>query len=428
MAQDPLHVLWVEPHFPGRLGAVADWLVRRRGYRCWFYCHTADPRERWPASVGQGLEVQSFGVGGVAREQAVAWSRTLERSLCYSYGCWEVLEARRPRPIDLIVGRSAGLGSTLFAPVYAPAPPRVNLFDYYFHPRHNDLADEASDDAPAAYAHWRRSANAIELLDLENCDLAWTQTHWQRHLFPTEYRDSLWVQHDGDGVGSSLLDESPVLGQTRRPRRRLIAGRVVPEGSRVVSFVAQSLDRLRGFDRFWQTASALQKARSDVICVAVGGPVVQRGLDVEFHHRDFLSHLRQASPEVDPGRFWLLGKAEPGVVHEVLAASDLHLALGRPYPVSRSLLEAMAAGCVVLVSDTAPHREVLSHGQTGILTDPVDHDALIRQALAVLDDPAGHQPLGTAAAELVRSRYSQEVCLPRIAERFSMLAASRRRG
>ena len=98
MAQEPLHVLWVEPHFPGRLGAVADWLVRRRGYRCWFYCHTADPREHWPASVGQGLEVQSFGVGGVAREPAVPWSRTLERSLCYSYGCWEVLEARRPRP------------------------------------------------------------------------------------------------------------------------------------------------------------------------------------------------------------------------------------------------------------------------------------------------------------------------------------------
>ena len=172
MAQDPLHVLWVEPHFPGRLGAVADWLVRRRGYRCWFYCHTAEAREHWPASVGQGLEVQVFGVGGVAREQAVAWSRTLERSLCYSYGCWEVLEAHRPRPIDLIVGRSAGLGSTLFAPVYAPAPARVNLFDYYFHPRQNDLADEIAADAPAAYFHWRRSANAIELLDLEQCDLA----------------------------------------------------------------------------------------------------------------------------------------------------------------------------------------------------------------------------------------------------------------
>ena len=255
MAQDPLHVLWVEPHFPGRLGAVADWLVRRRGYRCWFYCHTALAREHWPASVGHGLELQVFGVGGAAREQAVAWSRTLERSLCYSYGCWEVLEARRPRPIDLIVGRSAGLGSTLFAPVYAPAPARVNLFDYYFHPRQNDLAAEIAADAPAAYVHWRRSANSIELLDLEQCDLAWTATNWQRHLFPVEYRDDLWVQHDGIATAGPG-DVTP----SRRTARRSLAGRLVPEGTRVVSFVARSLERLRGFDRFWHAANALLRA------------------------------------------------------------------------------------------------------------------------------------------------------------------------
>ena len=67
MAQDPLNLLCVEPRFPGRLGAVADWLVRRRGYRCWFYCHQADPPELWPEATGRGLEVVAFPVGGVAR-------------------------------------------------------------------------------------------------------------------------------------------------------------------------------------------------------------------------------------------------------------------------------------------------------------------------------------------------------------------------
>jgi len=422
MAQDPLHVLWVEPHFPGRLGAVADWLVRHRGYRCWFYCHTALAREHWPASVGRGLELQVFGVGGAAREQAVAWSRTLERSLCYSYGCWEVLEARRPRPIDLIVGRSAGLGSTLFAPVYAPAPPRVNLFDYYFHPRQNDLAAEIAADTATAYVHWRRSANAIELLDLEQCDLAWTPTHWQRHLFPPEYRHDLWVQHDGI-ASAGPADNTP---RNVRAARRSLAGRVVPEGTRVISFVARSLERLRGFDRFWHTANALLRARADLICVIVGDPVVQRGLDVQHHNQDYPSYLRKAVAPSDPERLWFLGRTTPSAVAEVLAASDLHLAPGRPYPVARSLLEAMAAGCVVLASDTAPHREVISDGQTGLLADVADPDALYRRALSVLDDLAEHRPLGEAAAERVRSRYSQEVCLPVLAERFSMMAATRR--
>jgi glycosyltransferase involved in cell wall biosynthesis len=426
MHQDPLHVLWVEPHFPGRLGAVADYLVRRRGYRCWFYCHTADPREHWPASVGRGLEVQTFGVGGVARDQVVAWPRTLERSLCYAYGCWEVLEARRPRPIDLIIGRSAGLGSTLFTPVYAPAPPRVNLFDYYFYPRQNDLAGDIRGDAATVYTHWRRSSSAIDLLDLEHSNLAWTQTEWQRQLYPTEYRDDFWVQHDGVPT-----PRSPGAGISLRKGHfspRSIAGRTIPAGTRVVSFVARSLERLRGFDRFWHTANALLRARSNLICVVVGDPVVQRGLDVEYHNRDYPAVLSASSPLVDAERFWFLGRSTPGQVTELLLQSDLHLALSRPYPVARSLLEAMGAGCVVLASDTVPHREVIGHGQTGLLANEADPEAFIREALAVLDDPAAHRPLGQAASELVRSRYAQEVCLPRLAERFSALAESARRG
>src|SRR6185436_19969160 len=108
MSQDPLHLVCIEPRFPGRLGAVADWLVRKRGYRCWFYCNTADAPEQWPESVGKGMDVVTFGVGGVAREPSAAWTRGLERGLCYAYGCWEVLGPRPPRPVDLVLCRSAG--------------------------------------------------------------------------------------------------------------------------------------------------------------------------------------------------------------------------------------------------------------------------------------------------------------------------------
>jgi glycosyltransferase involved in cell wall biosynthesis len=424
MNQDPLNVLWVEPHFPGRLGAVADWLVRRRGYRSWFYCHTADAREHWPASVGQGLNVQIFGVGGVAKEPAVAWFRTLERGLCYAFGCWEVVEAKRPRPIDLVVGRSCGLGSTLFVPVYAPGARLVNLFDYHYHPRLSDLAEETRAGSPPTYTHWRRSAGAMDLLELEQCDLPWTPTHWQRHLFPAEYRDDLWVQHDGVDAPRSV-ESSPNRDHTSR---RSIAGRTVPAGTRVVTFVARSLERLRGFDVFWQAAAGLLAARANVICVIVGDPVVLRGLDIAFHNQDYLKHLRATSPPVDDERLWLLGRAAPGVVAEALHASDLHLALGRPYPVARSVLEAMGHECVVLASDTQPHREIISHGQTGLLAAATDPEAIIRQALPVLDDPAAHRSLGQAAAELIRERYARDVCLPNIAERFSSLASSGRRG
>ena len=85
MNEVPLHLLCIEPRFPGRLGTVADWLVRFRGYRCQFFCQKADAPEQWPASVGKGLDVVPMNIGGVARSAAVPWTRDLERGLCHAY-------------------------------------------------------------------------------------------------------------------------------------------------------------------------------------------------------------------------------------------------------------------------------------------------------------------------------------------------------
>jgi glycosyltransferase involved in cell wall biosynthesis len=412
VAEDPLHLLCVEPRFPGRLGPVADWLVRRRGYRCRFYCHTAEPRERWPESAGRGLEVVPFNVGGVARETAVPWTRQLERGLCYAYGCWEVLEARRPRPVDLALGRSAGLGSTLFVPVYRPGAPVVQLFDYFYHPHRHDLADEAGPDTPPGYFHWRRTANAMTLIELENGVTPWTPTAWQRDLFPPEYRGDFLVLYDG--VDTRRFVRPPGA-------RRAVAGRAIPDGARVVSFVAGCLDRLRGFDRFLTLANALVWALPDVLVVVAGAPQVDRGLDVEFYGQDYPAHLLRQTPLADPERFWFLGPAPQAVVAELLAASDLHVYPSRSYAVSRSLAEAMAAGCVVLAWDSEPVREFVAHGETGLLISPEDPESAVQTARAVLADRARHRPLGEAAARRVRERYAQDVVLPALAREFDRL-------
>jgi glycosyltransferase involved in cell wall biosynthesis len=422
MGQEPLHLLMVEPRFPGRLGHIADWLVRKRGYRCYFYAHQADRKEVWPRSVGNGLDLQIFGVGGVARDVSVPWSRILERSLCYAYGCWEVLEQKRPRPVDVIMGRSTALGSSLFAPVLYPAAPLVTFLDYYYHPKQNDLADEAGPGTPSAYYHWRRSMAAIDLLDLENSTIGWTPTGWQRSIYPAEYQEQIHVGHDGIDARRFSLSSWHKTGVGPRS----IAGRSIADSTFVVTFVAQSVDKLRGFDRFLSVAETLLKANKNVVCVVVGNSIVQRGLDVEFHNQDYAAHLLASRfASIDKERLWFLGLSSPATVAEVLAASDLHLAPCRPYPVARSLLEAMASGCVVIASDTDPHREVIQHGQTGLLagtSDPAEWSSL---ALAVMANRGEYQPIGLAAANLVRDRFSEDACLPKLAERLSSLVSSR---
>jgi len=414
MSQEPLHLLCIEPRFPGRLGPVADWLVRKRGYRCWFYFHSADPTESWPETVGRGLEPVHFNVGGVARETAVAWTRCLERGLCYAYGCWEVLQARRPQPVDLVLGRSAGLGSTLYVPAHLPRTPIVNLFDYCYPPRRHDLAEEIVSQLPAHYVHWRQAANGMDLLDLENGVRPWTPSCWQRDLYPMEYRDDFTVLPTG-------VDDRR-LGVQSRERPINIAGRSIGPEIKLVTFVASALDRLRGFDRFHDLANRLLRERSDVVCVAVGSPMVQRSLDVQYFNQDYRALLQSQSPPHDPERFWCLGPLPPLALAQLLGRSDLHAYPSRPFPAARSLLNALAAGCVVLAWDTEPVREVLAHGQTALLT-AADPEQAARLALAVLASPAEHRSLGAAARRLVQEQHSQDAVLPMLAGWLQRLAA-----
>ena len=293
-------------HFPGRLGAVADWLVRRRGYRSWFYCHTLEPREAGRRRSGRGWRSRSSGWAASLRESAVTWSRALERSLCYAYGCWEVLEQKRPRPIDLDrrpVGR-AGLGPVRAGvlPGRAGRPVPGLLLS---RPRH-DLADEAGPDTPPAYFHWRRSMAAIELLDLEQAALGLDAHRAGSAGSSRGVPRRLLVLHDG--VDTRRFARSAWHADRRRGA---VDRRPVDPGStRVVTFVARSLDRLRGFDRFLAVADAVLRARPDVLCVVVGEPIVRRGLDVAFHNKDYPAHLMAQRPPVDPDRLWFLGTSD----------------------------------------------------------------------------------------------------------------------
>ena len=412
MPQDPLHLLCIEPRFPGRLGWVADWLVRHRGYRATFFCHSAEPQARWPESTGRGLEVIAYNVGGIAKEGSVPWTRVFERGLCHAFGCWEVLDARRIRPVDAILGRTDGLGSSLFASVSYPHVPVMQWFDYYFPAHLHDLADEATDATPIAFHHWRRATNAIDLIDLENGVYPWTPTAWQKSLYPREYQDDFLVLHDG--VDTRLF--RPRSGSTSPPVE--IAGRPVPNAAKVVSFIARSPDRLRGFDRFIDLVSALQRDDPGLIAIVVGDSEVHHSVDFTFHGRDYASALLAERPSIDPDRLWRLGSASRSQVAQVLARTDLHVVPGRTYPVARSTIEAMASGAPILAVDNEPIREVLENDRTALLSNP---ENLLETARRALKDADGLEPLGKAAAEVARARFSRDVTLPRLAEHLQRL-------
>src|SRR5205823_3454047 len=73
---------------------------------------------------------------------------------------------------------------------------------------------------------------------------------------------------------------------------------------------------------------------------------------------------------------------------------------------------------IVLASDTPPVREMIEPGRNGLLVDFFDIDGMVETANQLLEAPGDFKHLGAAGVEMIRSRYSLDVCLPQMLDLY----------
>jgi glycosyltransferase involved in cell wall biosynthesis len=89
-----------------------------------------------------------------------------------------------------------------------------------------------------------------------------------------------------------------------------------------------------------------------------------------------------------------------------------------------TLLEAMAMGKAVVVSGTEGQRDIVDHGETGMLVTPGDERALRDTLVDLLRDPAERARLGYNARRAVQERFSLDRYVEALARNISAAAAS----
>jgi glycosyltransferase involved in cell wall biosynthesis len=80
---------------------------------------------------------------------------------------------------------------------------------------------------------------------------------------------------------------------------------------------------------------------------------------------------------------------------------------------SWSLLEAMACGCAVVGSDTAPVREVIRHGYNGLLVNFFSPTDLATAVTELLQDCKRAKAFGVEARRTVERTYDLDACVTR---------------
>ncbi|MCE3270247.1 MAG: glycosyl transferase, group 1 [Ramlibacter sp.] len=305
---------------------------------------------------------------------------------------------------DVVVSHP-GWGESLFLRDIYPGARHIQYCEFYYHATGADVGFDPEFPASLNDQLRVRIKNSTQLQSLVSADAGLSPTAWQQGRYPPELRGKIRVIHDGIDTGVARPDAGASIE---------LAGQRFAAGDEVVTYVARNLEPYRGFHVFMRMLEHLQALRPRSRVIVVGGDEVSYGRPPDAKSTWRQHYTKELEGRVDFGKVVFPGRVPYADYLKVLQVSAAHVYLTYPFVLSWSMLEAMAAGCVLVGSRTAPVEEVIEDGRNGLLVDFFDPTAMARRVADVLARPEAHQALRTQARQTVLERYDlKTVCLPR---------------
>lgn len=176
-----------------------------------------------------------------------------------------------------------------------------------------------------------------------------------------------------------------------RPKKSALLQKLGLSGDEVVVMhVANLQARKRSLDVVWSADSALRQDRSLVYVIVGDGPL-RATMELACRERQLAE------------RFRFVGWVPYHQVPDYVNLADLVVMPSEAEGLSRVYLETQASGRVLLASDIPAAREVVVHGETGLLFSKGDIEDLAKKTLLAASDPGLRADIGHRARERVRA-------------------------
>lgn len=395
---NPRRILFLHPNFPAQFRHLATALAQNSNYQVVFGTN------RQEGAIPGVLKVM-YQPSRQANPSTHHYVRNLENAVVTGqavYRMGEQLKAQGFVP-DIIYGHS-GWGPTLFMREIFPKAKLLCFFEWFYHAHGTDADFDPSDPLTVDDQCRIRVKNAPILLDLQNCDRGLTPTNWQHQQFPVEYHSKIAVCHDG--IDTKFFQP--------QPGAKLVLPRINLDLSQVeelVTYVGRGMEPYRGFPQFMEAVALIQQRRTKTHVVVVGEDRVAYGKnlpDGKTYKQLMLEKL-----DLDLSRLHFTGRLSYDEYLQVLQASCAHIYLTRPFVLSWSMLEAMAAGCLLIASHTPPVLEVIKDGKNGILVDFFSPLEIAQKVDEALDNSGDMISIRAKARKTIIQNYDLETLLPR---------------
>lgn len=398
--------LLIHQNFPGQYKHLAPALAAR-GDQVVALTPKVEKVAKW-----QGVTLLPYKYAGKPAKGLHPWLGDFETKLIRGHSCYRAAMALKARGFtpDVILAHH-GWGESLFLKDVWPEA-RLGLYCELYHTADYPFVGfdpEFTPPSPETDAMRLRLKNLNNRLHFEVGDAGISPTEFQAATFPEAMRQRISVVHDG-------IDTAHVTANGTA-RLDLGHGKWVTREDEVVTFINRNLEPYRGYHVFMRALPELLRRRPRAQVVLIGGDSVSYGAKApngQTWKQVFIDEVRGQIPDDDWARVHFLGRVPYDVFLSFMQVSRAHVYLTYPFVLSWSLLEAMSAGAPIVASDTAPVREVLSDGDTGLLVDFFDQAGIVDRVCTLLDDAELQVHLRENAREHVVAQYDlRKVCLPR---------------
>jgi glycosyltransferase involved in cell wall biosynthesis len=399
-----MKILFVHQNFPGQFLHLAPEMARR-GHECLALTDAVNTRPSEIPVVKYRHEAQK--VDPVACRLGRNYTQMSDRGVTVARACVQLRE--KGYVPDVIFGHS-GWGETLFLKEVWPEAKLIVYAEFYYKGRGADVGFDPEFDTPSfdqVMISQGRTAHLGQAL--LHADAGLSPTRWQASTYPPFLRNQITVIHDG--VDTDLVRPDPAAAVT------LPNGRVVKAGDEVLTFINRNLEPYRGYHVFMRALPQIMAERPEAQVVIIGGDEVSYGRAAPDGKKWKEVFLGEVAHRLDLTRLHFMGKVPYSTFVGLMQASRVHAYLTYPFVLSWSMLEAMAAGCLVIGSRTAPVQELINDGVNGRLVDFFDVEGWSKLVSRALANPARFADLRVRARETIVDNYDlRRICLPRMVE------------
>ena len=400
-----MRILLIHQNFPGQYKHLGPALAARGDEVV-----ALTPKVKEPINWN-GVRVLPYSVSRSSTKGIHPWVVSFETKVIRGEACYQAAIKLREKGFqpDVILTHF-GWGESLFLKDVWPDA-RIGLYCELFYNRESDSINFDSEFAagsPELRPLKLRMENLNNHLHFNVAEAGLSPTQYQAATYPSSFREDITITHDGVDTKHVKPNPDAVLkvSEDRSLRRK----------DEVITFINRNLEPYRGYHVFMRALPELLRKRPNAQIVLIGDDGVSYGgrpPKGKTWKQIFIDEVRSEISDADWQRVHFLGRVPYGVFLSVLQVSRVHVYLTYPFVLSWSLIEAMSTEYAIVASDTAPVKEVIKNGKTGVLVDFFDSKALVRRIDSLLKDDARRTNLGAAARAFVVKNYDlQSRCLP----------------